>query len=235
MRFKLLRRRLTISAPRMSVRSALSWPLRWAMVAIVLGFCAAIGLWAFEFGKNIAGLDLGAEEELTRLRTDVVRLRQERDKAQSVLNTSASLITAEKAAQERLAAQIKAREAENRSMRDDLGFFEKLIPTGGGESVAIRALHAEVLGGTQLKWQLLVIQPTKNPPEFHGKLEVSLGGTLNGKPWVMAVPGGAQLLQFKQYRRVEGMVDLPPQAVVKNVSAKVVEGAATRAVQSIKL
>jgi hypothetical protein len=47
--------------------------------------------------------------------------------------------------------------------------------------------------------------------------------------------GGAQSLQFRQYRRVEGMVDLPPQAVVKNVSAKVVEGTATRAVQSIKL
>jgi hypothetical protein len=31
------------------------------------------------------------------------------------------------------------------------------------------------------------------------------------------------------------MVDLPALAVVKNVSAKVVEGTATRAVQSIKL
>jgi hypothetical protein len=31
------------------------------------------------------------------------------------------------------------------------------------------------------------------------------------------------------------MVDLPPQAVVKNVSAKVVEGSTTRAVQSIPL
>ena len=54
MRFRLLRRRLTISAPRMAVRSAMPWPLRWAVVAIVLGFCAAIGLWAFEFGKGIA-------------------------------------------------------------------------------------------------------------------------------------------------------------------------------------
>jgi hypothetical protein len=57
MRFRLLRRRLTISAPRMAVRSALPWPFRWAMLAIVLGFCAAIGLWAFEFGKDIAGLE----------------------------------------------------------------------------------------------------------------------------------------------------------------------------------
>ena len=59
MRWKLLRRRLTISAPRMSVRSAMPWPLRAAGAAIVLGFCAAIGLWAFELGKDLAGVDGG--------------------------------------------------------------------------------------------------------------------------------------------------------------------------------
>src|SRR5512133_2015520 len=232
MRFKLLRRRLTISAPRMAVRSALPWPLRWAAAAIVLGFCGAIALWAFEFGKDIAGLDTGAKEELLRLRGEVAKMREERDKAQSVFNTSASLITAEKAAQERLAMQVKALEAENRALRDDLGFFEKLMPTSGAEGVAIRGLQAEVLGGSQLKWQVLVIQPTKNAPEFRGKLEMSLAGTLNGKPWTMQLAGGPQALQFRQYRRVEGMVDLPASAVVKNVSAKVIEGTATRAVQS---
>ena len=145
MRFKLLRRRLTISAPRVAVRNAMPWPLRWAAAAVVLGFCGAISLWAFEFGKSIAGLDTGAKEELLRLRHDVAKLREERDKAQSVLNTSGSLITAEKAAQERLAAQIKMLEAENRALRDDLGFFEKLIPATGAEGVAIRGLQAEVL------------------------------------------------------------------------------------------
>jgi hypothetical protein len=203
------------------------------LAAIVLGFCGAIALWAFEFGKSIAGLDAGAKEELLRLRADVDKLRQERDKAQSAINTSASLLTAEKAAQSSLAAQIKSLEAENRSLRDDLGFFEKLIPSNAGGGVAIRALQADVVAGTQLKWQVLLIQPTKNASEFRGKLEVKLAGTLEGKPWMMDVPGGA--LQFKQYRRVEGMVDLPAQAVVKNVSAKVVEGTVTRAVQSIEL
>ena len=53
MRFRLLRRRLTINSPRMAVRSALPWPFRWAMAALVFGFCAAIALWAFEFGKVI--------------------------------------------------------------------------------------------------------------------------------------------------------------------------------------
>lgn len=235
MRLKLLRRRLTISAPRMAVRSAMPWPLRWAVVAIVLGFCGAIALWAFELGKEIAGVDTGAKEELVRLRSEVSKLRDERDKAQSILNTSASLITAEKAAQERLATQIKTLEAENRALRDDLGFFEKLIPAGGAEGVAIRSLQADVVAGTQLKWQVLVIQPVKNAPEFHGKLELNVSGTLAGRPWTMPLPGGAMPLQFRQYRRVEGMFDLPPQAVVKNVSAKVVEGSTTRAVQTITL
>jgi hypothetical protein len=91
------------------------------------------------------------------------------------------------------------------------------------------------LSGTQLKWQVLVIQAVKNAPEFRGKLEVSFSGTLEGKPWTMQLPGGAQPLQFRQYRRVEGMVDLPPDAIVKNVSARIVEGAVSRAVQNVSL
>jgi len=36
MRWKLLRRRLSVSAPRMIVRSHLPWPLRWAVAALAL-------------------------------------------------------------------------------------------------------------------------------------------------------------------------------------------------------
>jgi hypothetical protein len=236
MRFRLLRRRLTISAPTMAIRSHMPWPLRWAMAALMLGFSAAIGLWAFEFGKGIAGLDSKAKEELAQLKAEVVKLRDAHEKAQSIANTSGSLLTAEKAAQDKLASQVKLLENENRSLRDDLGFFEKLMPAGGAEGIAIRGLQAELLGGgTQIKWQVLVIQPTKNAPDFNGKMELVFGGTLAGKPWSMSLPGGAQPLQLKQYRRLEGVLDLPPQVVVKTLSAKVMEGAAARAVQSIKL
>ena len=235
MRFKLLRRRLTISAPRMKVRSAMPWPLQWAAAAVVLGFCGAISLWAFERGKEIAGVDTATREELSRLKEEVVGLRAERDRVQSILNTSGSAITVERATQERLASQIRTLEAENRTLRQDLGFFEKLTASTGTEAVAIRGLQAEVLSGTQLKWQVLVIQPVKNAPEFRGKLELSLSGTKEGQPWSMPLPGGSQPLQFRQYRRVEGMVDLPPQVVVKNVSARVVEGSVSRAVQNVSL
>jgi cell division protein FtsB len=244
MRFRLLRRRLTISAPRMAIRSHMPWPLRWALVAVVLGFCAAIGLWAFELGKDLAGIDNNAKQELAQLRTENGQLKEEINKAQSVLNTSGSLLTAEKATQDKLVSQIKQLESENRTLKDDLGFFEKLIPTGGNDGVAIRGLQAEALNaGTQLKWQVLVIQPTKNAPAFNGKLEITLSGLqggapgtgLGGKPWTQVIGGAAQTLQFTQYRRLENVIDLPPQVVVKQLSAKVIEGSSTRAVQTFKL
>ena len=205
----------------MSVRSALPWPLRWIAFAIVLGFSAAIALWVFEFGKGIAGLDGNAQEELVRLRDEVASLRADRDKAQSVANTSGSLLTAEKAVQERL-------ESDNRSLRDDLGFFDKLLPASTTESASIRSLQAEVVSETQLKWQVLVIQPVKDAATFNGKLELTVSGTQAGKPWVMNLPGGAQVLQFKQFRRIEGMLDLPALTVVKTVTAKVIEGTAVQ-------
>jgi hypothetical protein len=244
MRFRLLRRRLTISSPSMAIRSAMPWPFRWVLVALVLGFCAAIGLWAFELGKDLTGVDSGAKEELQRLRVEAQQLRDERNKAQSILNTSGSLLTAEKATQDKLVAQIKQLESENRALRDDLGFFEKLIPAGSNEGVAIRGLQAESIhAGSQLKWQVLVIQPTKNAPEFSGKLEITLSGLqggaagtgAGGKPWSQIAGGQAQSLRVKQYSRVENVIDIPPQTVVKQISAKVTEGAATRAVQTLKL
>lgn len=235
MKFRLFRRRLTISSPRMAVRSALPWPVRWVLGAVMLGFSAAIALWAFEFGKGIAGLDTNAKEELQVLRAEVSVLRADRDKAQSIANTSGSLLTAEKAAQEKMASQLRQLESDNRLLRDDLGFFEKLLPAGGADGVSIRSLQAELLSATQLKWQVLVIQPVKNAPDFNGKLELTINGSLAGKPWMVNLPGGAQVLQFKQYRRIEGVLDLPAQAVVKTVTAKVVEGTATRSVQTFKL
>lgn len=242
MRLRLLRRRLTISAPRMSVRSAMPWPFRWVILALVAGFCAAIALWAFEFGKEIAGVERGAKEELAHLRAEIVTMRndldkarQERDQAQSIANTAGTLVTAEKASHEKLAQQVKQLEEQNRALKDDLGFFEKLIPAGPSEGVAIRGLQADIQNGHELKWQVLVIQASRNASEFNGRLELTFNGVLNGKPWTATLPGGPQAVKVKQYGRLDGVLEVPPQAVVKSIVARVLEGNTVRATQSIKL
>ena len=208
----------------------------------MLGFCAAIALWAFEFGRDIAGLDHVAKQELLKLRSEMAgihaeldKAQEERDKAQSIANTAGTLVTAGKASEDKLMEQVKQLQAENQSLRNDLGFFEKLIPTSGVEGVTIRGLQAELLNGKDIKWQVLVIQASKDASEFTGVLELTFSGVLNGKPWSSTLPTGGHALKIKQYGRLEGVFEVPVQVQVKGVQAKVLEGSAVRATQSVKL
>jgi len=235
MRLRLLRRRLTVSAPRVSVRSAMPWPFRWLLGAVVLGFSGALALWAFEVGKDIAGLDRNAKQELERLRNEVQGLRTDLGRVQSVANTSESLLTAEKAAQEQLLHQIRQLEADNQVLRSDLGFFERLIPGSGSGALNIRGLQVDRLAQNQLKWQVLMIQATKNAPDFRGVLEVTFAGTLEGKPWSAVQAPSPQPVLIKGYLRQEGLVDVPELAVVKTVTAKILQGSAVLALHTIKL
>lgn len=217
------------------MRSHLPWPLRWAVVAVMFGFSAALALWAFEFGKDIAGLDRESKAELARLRVEVQQLRADSQRAQSVANTAESLLKAERAAQERLAQQLRQLESERQSLQADLGFFENLMPAGG-EGLQLRGLQARMQGPGQLRYQMLVMHSDKNAPDFNGQYELLLSGTLDGKPWTMALPGGVKPLQFRHYIRVEGSMELPPEAVLKAVQARVMDNkGVVRAAQTIKL
>ena len=241
MRLRLLKRRLTISAPRMAVRSALPWPFRWAVIAIVMGFCAAIGLWAFEFGKDIAGLERGSKEQIQQLqlqvesqKKEIDQLRLERDEALSVSNTAGALVAAEKAAQEKLINQVKQLEQEAHTLRDDLSFFERLIPSGGTDGVAIRGLQVDGKDTPKARWQVLVIQSGKNVGELSLRLELLFSGVQSGKPWSMALADGPIPFKIKQYGRLEGELELPAQTQIKSVTAKVMDGSTVRATQTIK-
>jgi hypothetical protein len=215
----------------MSVRSALPWPLRWLGAAVMLGLCGALALWAFEFGKDIAGLDRNAREELERLRQEVVTLRADLAALSSEDHTAQSRLTTERSLQEQLRMQIRQLEADNQALRNDLGFFERLIPAGG-DALAIRGLQAERLSATQWRWQVLMIQAARNAQDFKGALEISFTGTLAGKPWSAKHAPAPQPVLVKGYLRQEGVVDLPAQAVVKTVTAKLLQGSAVRSVQT---
>ena len=235
MRWKLLRRRLSVSAPRMIVRSHLPWPLRWAVAAVVLGFSAAIALWAFEFGKSIAGLDRDAKAELAQLRTEVSRLKGEHAQARQVSDTAESLLKAERTVQERLAQQLRQLEADKLDLQANLGFFERLLPTTG-EGLQLRGLQAEAKAPGQLRYQMLVVQNGKPTADFNGRYELLLTGVLDGKAWSQPLAGGPQPLQLRQYARVEGMIQHPSTAVIKAVQARLFDDqGALRATQAVKL
>ena len=81
-----------------------------------------------------------------------------------------------------------------------------------------------------MRWKLLRRRFTASAPR------VTVRGHL---PWPLrwlTAAGSNQPLQVKQYARVEGMLDCPPQAVVKSAQVKVTDASgAVRALQTLKL
>ncbi|MDE2595177.1 MAG: hypothetical protein KGL57_13160 [Burkholderiales bacterium] len=239
MRWRLLRRRLSISAPRMAVRSHLPWPLRWALAALMLGFSAALALWAFEVGRGIAGLPQltrQANQTVELLQTQLSEVRADRDRAQSIANTADSLLKAERVTQQKLAEQVKQLEASNQTLKDDLGFFERLLPATG-EGISVRALQIEMADAGQARYQLLVMQQGgRVQPEFRGHFELTANGLLDGRPWTESTPLVKQALQFKQYQRVDGILPVPPKVQLKQVFVRVLDDrGALRASQTQRL
>jgi len=240
MRWRLLRRRLSVSAPRMAVRSHLPWPLRWAAVALVLGFSGALAFWAFEFGRELAGLDGGGRQataQLAEARAQLDAVRRDRDRAQSIANTADSLLRAERVTQARLLEQVKALEAENEALKADLGFFERLLPASSS-GVAIRGAQVEPLGGGQWRYQLLIMQPGgRQALEFVGRLSVQPGGTKDGQPWAPeAAPPQPEALRLRQHRRLEGVFSVPAGVQLRQVQFRVMDASGVvRATQVVRL
>lgn len=221
----------------MIVRSHLPWPLRWAVLALALGLCAALALWAFEFGKGLAGIDRHAPQQIAELREQLEAVRIERDKAASVANTAESLLRAEQTTREQLATQLKAVEAENLRLKGDLGFFERLLPAAAGDDIAIRALQAvesREEGGVRI--QVLLMRPGRQEFDFTGRIAVTLSGTLNGKSWTEEAELASPTLRFRQYTRLDQLLRHAQGAVVKAVQVRISDDkGAVRATQSVRI
>ena len=200
------------------------WPLRWLILALMMGCSAALALWAFEFGKEITGLDRDARTELVSLREEVERLRSEQDRALSVANTADSLLKAAQATQESLAARVKSLEAENLALTRDLGFFEKLMPSrDDGKPLALRGLQVQADGPARLRYQALLMQAVGRSGTVKGRYDMTLTGLQDGRAWTLMVNKPGQTIEMKQYQRLEGVIDLPAGVVVKQLEIKVLD------------
>lgn len=236
MRMRLWLRRMTVSAPRMVIRSAMPWPVRWLLAGLVLGLSAAVALWAFEFGRELAGLNRD-DVEIQRLRQDVGRLEDELNRTSRVAHTAESTQTTDRVTQQQLMSQLQKLEEENRTLRRDLGFYEKLMPAGSSpDSIAIRNLQVDRQSNGGLKWQLLLVQAIKNGPLFQGGLELTFQGlSADGKPWTHTEPASARPVEMRQYLRQEGLLEPPAGVMVKSVIARLMQGGQVKSQQTLAL
>src|SRR3989344_1488530 len=178
----------------------------------------------------------GAEEQVVELRRQLDELRADRAQARSIANSADSLLKAERVTQQKLADQVRALETENQAIKADLGFFERLLPTSG-EPIAIRGLQVEASATGPVRYQLLVMQQgVRGQSDFRGTIEVFATGTRDAAPWSTSGPMVRQAVQFRQYRRLEGLLQPPAGVVVRQIQIRVLdESGAVKATQVHRL
>ncbi len=212
-------------------------------MAVVLGLAGAIAMWTYDLGRSFTGFHADTSKtEVMALRDQLEKLSAERDQFATTVNSAESKNNIERSVQMQLSAQVKTLESQNAKLKEDLVFFESLLPADTGpQGIAIRRLMAEVIAPNQLRYRLLVMQGGKGAREFVGNLQLVVTVVQGGKSAMMNFPDGklndaAKFnLGFKHYQRVEGVLTLPPGATIKQVQARILEKGQIRAQQSANL
>jgi hypothetical protein len=242
LRRKLMLRRMSISAPTLSIGAKMPWWLRLLSVFVGLALAAAAGVWLYEQGSTFAGFNKDSiQKELERLRTENKTLQDDRERLTKSSIASESGLIIEKATAKQVVAQSKLLEAENAQLKEDLRFFESLLPAAGGaDTISVRNLRGQLdLNNKLLIVRLLVMQGGKQVNNFTGTVQVSAAGTVDGKAVTWAYPiSGAPIdalgkLSFSRYQRVELTIPLSAgtvkSAVLKSLQVKVMQGSVIKA------
>jgi hypothetical protein len=241
---KKIRQRFGISAPRMTVKTHVAWYWRVLGLVAVLSCSFALAAWIYDAGRRFAGFNRSeAEQELSQLRERVGRMSEETGGLRANVNASESKLQIERAAQIHLVRQVKALEDENARLKEDLAFFENLIPSENRDNaLLINRFRAEpgALPG-EFHYRLLLLQGGRRDKPFQGNLQLLVTLQLDGKNAIITLPaeGEAQAykINFKYFQRVEGTFRVAPGARVKMVQVRVFESgfAQVRATQSFNL
>mgnify|MGYP001562363787 CR=1 FL=1 len=241
---KKIRQRFGISAPRMTVTTHVAWYWRMLGLVAVLSCSLALAAWMYDAGRRFAGFDRSeSEQELSQLRESAGRLAQETAELRASVNASESKLQIERAAQTQLGRQVKALEDENVRLKEDLAFFENLIPGEHRDNtLLINRFRVDpgALPG-EFRYRLLLLQGGRRDKSFQGNLQLLVTLQQDGKSAIITLPEAgsapAYKISFKYFQRVEGTFRVAPGAKVKMVQVRIFESgsAEARATQNFNL
>lgn len=245
-KLKRLRQRFGISAPKVAVRTHVAWYWRGIAIVVLLSLSLAMAAWIYDAGRSIAGFDSrSTSQALTELKEKAVELEAELSVVRGVASAADSNLKIERAAQLQLAQQVRLLESENSALKQDLAFFEGLLPdsVGGEQGVRINRFRIEPNGASgQQRYRLLVIHnASRQQKEFRGELQFVLKVQQGGKDAMITVPSETDSdkqrykLEVKHFQRAEGILPVPPGAILKSVEARILQDGVVRVRQTINL
>ena len=246
MKYRVLRPRRGSLSGSLAVRSHLPWPLRVlgaaAVLVVVLVVVVVAARWAYDAGRRLAGApDRTAENKA--LREQVAAMTAQQERLQAVANTAEAQLQMARSAQEALAGQLKTAEGEVAQLKEDLAFFEGLLPASGNTSgIHVRSFRVglDEAGPLKMHYRLLIMQGGSKAfsslPEFRGELQLVVSLMRDGKPVTLSLPengaGSLPGLRVTHYQRIEGAFALPAGATVRAVTVRILQNGQLRATQT---
>ncbi len=246
-RLRRLRQHFGINAPRLAIRTHVAWYWRVLSVIAVVSISLASAAWIYDAGRKIAGYHMNESvDEIQSLRNYVMELDAELTKLRSLAGSGESSLQIERATRMELVNQVKALESENVALREDLAFFEGLMPSGDpADEAAVRIdrLRIEPLRiGGEYRYRLLVINNGgRQVKEFKGSLQLQVKVRHEGKDAMITIPplagGDRSVFRFeiKHFHRLEGVFSVPAEAKVLSVEARLMQDGVVRAKQFLSL
>lgn len=248
LRFNRLRRRFGIGAPRLAIKAHVAWywKLLTALVVLLLVFVLSIAL--FEAGKSFAGgrTDSSAKE-LLLLSARVVELDSALANLRSQLAVAESDLQIERETVRQLSRQFKSLELDNAALKEDLTFFEGLMPAPSGTDASIRIEHLRVepvASSGEYRYRMLVVNGGRGEKKaFKGELQFLVKVMQKGRESIVSIPGDGDsgvkspqyIFESRYFRRLEGGFALPGAPNVVGVEARVLQDGEVRAKQYVVL
>ena len=242
-----LRQRFGISAPRLAIRTHVAWYWRALVMIAILSVSLALAAWIYDSGMRIAGFHSNESvREIQSLRNHVMELDGELTKLRSLAGSGESSLQIERTAQMQLSRRAKALELENAALKEDLAFFEGLMPASdSGDEAGVRIDHLRIEPGHtagEYRYRMLVVNNGgRQGRELKGGLQLSLKVQQEGKDAIITLPSSSEpnpqrfRFEIKHFHRLEGVFSVDPGAVLKEVEARLLQDGAVRARQTANL
>lgn len=190
-----------------------------------------------------------------------LQLVQQIQFGQSSLDSSRAQVAAlegqllvEESTRKGLESSLQAAQAELGQARDQLAFFDQLLPPGPQGSISIRAFDIERLGPA-LQYRVLLMRNSTDDTTFNGLMQFMAKGSLLGETVKIPLqpaqrPANGELLaassaptehandlgvSFEQFQRSGGLLSLPEGFTPHTVTLSILEGNTVRVSRSLDL